>query len=145
MTAPHDHEAAIRQLLASLVDGLRAKDLGALRALYATDVVSFDVEPPLQHVGVESKLATWTTVFATFDTLDYELRDLALTVDDRVAYGHAFGRLSGALHGGATTPGTWVRATFCLRRDGDRWLVAHDQVSLPVDLRTGAAATGLEP
>ncbi|MFE5342556.1 YybH family protein [Isoptericola sp. NPDC056578] len=145
MTATHHHEHAIRQLLESLVGALRAKDLDAVREIYAPDVVSFDVEPPLQHVGIDAKLRNWVRVFDTFATVDYELRDLALTVDDHVAFGHAFGRLGGTLTDGTPVPGTWVRGTFGLRRDDDRWLVAHDQVSVPVDVRTGAAATDLEP
>ncbi|MFF2455050.1 YybH family protein [Isoptericola sp. NPDC058082] len=145
MTATHHHEHAIRQLLESLVGALRAKDLDAVREIYAPDVVSFDVEPPLQHVGIDAKLRNWVRVFGTFATVDYELRDLALTVDDHVAFGHAFGRLGGTLTDGTPVRGAWVRGTFGLRRDDDRWLVAHDQVSVPVDVRTGAAATDLEP
>ncbi|GAB3100063.1 YybH family protein [Isoptericola nanjingensis] len=145
MSATHDHEHAIRQLLGSLVGALRAKDLDAVREIYARDVVSFDVEPPLQHVGIDAKLRNWVQVFDAFATVDYELRDLALTVDEHVAFGHAFGRLSGTLADGTPVPGTWVRGTFGLRRDGERWLVAHDQVSVPVDVRIGAAAVDLEP
>ncbi|MFI2293496.1 YybH family protein [Isoptericola sp. NPDC019571] len=145
MSATHDHEHAIRQLLGSLVGALRAKDLDAVREIYARDVVSFDVEPPLQHVGIDAKLRNRVQVFDAFATVDYELRDLALTVDEHVAFGHAFGRLSGTLADGTPVPGTWVRGTFGLRRDGERWLVAHDQVSVPVDVRTGAAAVDLEP
>ena len=46
-------EAQIRQQVAKIAEGIRAKDLEGLRPIYATDVVSFDVEPPLQHVGIE--------------------------------------------------------------------------------------------
>ncbi|MFD6178573.1 MULTISPECIES: YybH family protein [unclassified Isoptericola] len=145
MTATQDHPAEIRRRLGSIADALRAKDLDVLRDLYADDVVSFDVEPPLQHVGIDAKLRNWTRVFDTFATVDYELRDLTLTVDDRVAFGHAFGRLSGTLADGTAVGGMWVRGTFGLRRDGDRWVVAHDQVSVPLDVRTGAGITDLEP
>ncbi|MFE6968718.1 YybH family protein [Isoptericola sp. NPDC057653] len=145
MTATQEHTEEIRRRLGSIAVALRAKDLDALREVYAADVVSFDVEPPLQHVGIEAKLRNWVRVFDTFATVDYELRDLTLTVDDRVAFGHAFGRLSGTLADGTAVPGMWVRGTFGLRRDGDRWVIAHDQVSVPLDVRTGAGITDLEP
>jgi len=145
MTTTHHHEDAIRQVLGSLVGALHAKDLDALREIYAPDVVSFDVEPPLQHVGIDAKLRNWVRVFDTFATVEYELRDLTLTVDDHVAFGHAFGRLRGTLGDGTAVPGTWVRGTFGLRRDGDRWVVAHDQVSVPLDVRSGTGITDLEP
>jgi len=56
-------EAQIKRQVARIAEGIRAKDLEGLRPIYATDVVSFDVEPPLQHVGVEAKLKNWANVF----------------------------------------------------------------------------------
>ena len=44
--------AKIRNHVDKIVEGIRAKDLEGLKQLYAMDVVSFDVEPPLQHVGM---------------------------------------------------------------------------------------------
>ncbi|MFI2362470.1 YybH family protein [Promicromonospora sp. NPDC019610] len=142
-TTGQDDEARVRRVLDGIVDALRAKDLDALRRLYTDDVVSFDVEPPLQHVGVDAKLANWARVFAVFEKVGYELRDLTLAVDGTVAFGHGFGRLSGTLADGSVTGGMWVRATFCLRRVGGTWLIAHDQVSVPLDLRSGRGLTDL--
>lgn len=138
-------EAAIRQRIDKIIEGLRAKDLEGLRRLYATDVVSFDVEPPLQHAGVDAKMKNWTNVFTIFQDVTYEVRDLTLTVGDDVAFGHCFGRLGGTLKNGTATSGMWVRATFCFRKiDGD-WLIVHDQVSVPFDMRSGKGVTDLEP
>jgi ketosteroid isomerase-like protein len=44
-------ESEIRQRIDTLVEAIRAKDLDRVMPAYALDVVSFDVEPPLQHVG----------------------------------------------------------------------------------------------
>ncbi|WP_230329807.1 YybH family protein [Nocardia aurantiaca] len=139
------NEAAIRQHIENLIEGIRAKDLESLGQLYATDVVSFDVEPPLQHVGVEAKLANWAKVFTFFRDVTYELRDLTLTVGEDVAFGHGFGRLSGTLHNGTETGGMWVRATFCYRRLDGRWVITHDQASVPFDVSSGKAVPDLEP
>ncbi len=138
-------EAAIRGRIDGIVEALRAKDLEGLKQFYASDVVSFDIDPPLQHVGIDAKLKNWANVFAVFANVDYEVRDLELTVDSTVAFGHAFGRLSGTLKDGTPTSGMWVRATFCFKKiDGD-WLIAHDQVSVPLDIRTGKGVTDLQP
>jgi len=110
--------APIRHLLGSRVGALRARDLDAVRAIQAPDVVPFAVAPPLRHVGIEAQLANRVKAFDTFATIDDGLRDLTLTVDERVAFGHAFGRLRGAL---------------------------ADGTAVPVDVRTGTAATHLEP
>ena len=138
-------EAKIRQQVDKIVEGLRAKDLEGLKQLYATDVVSFDIEPPLQHVGIEAKLKNWAKVFTFFQDVTYEVRDLTLTVGDVVAFGHCFGRLGGTLRNGAATSGMWVRATFCFRKIDGNWLIAHDQVSVPFDVASGKGVVGLEP
>jgi uncharacterized protein (TIGR02246 family) len=144
-TRREDDEATIRQHVGKIVEGIRAKDLEALRQLYATDVVSFDVEPPLQHVGVDAKMKNWANAFTFFDEVSYEVRDLTLTVGDEVAFGHCFGRLSGTLQNGTATSGMWVRATFCFRKTDGNWLVAHDQASVPFDIRSGKGVVDLEP
>ncbi|QYC41985.1 hypothetical protein Nocox_21905 [Nonomuraea coxensis DSM 45129] len=135
----------ISKRIDTLVRGIEAKDLGALERIYAPGVVSFDVEPPLRHVGVEAKMRNWAKVFALFERVTYELRDLTLTVDENVAFGYGLGRLSGTLRSGAATDGMWVRATFCLERIGGEWLIAHDQASVPFDLATGRGVTDLQP
>ena len=143
---PTQHEAdEIRRKVDRIAEALHAKDLDGLRQIYAADVVSFDVEPPLQHVGLEAKLKNWANVFAFFRDVHYEVRDLTLTVDETVAFGHGFGRLSGTLESGAATSGMWVRVTLCFRKvDGD-WLITHDQVSVPFDMRNGRGVVDLEP
>lgn len=138
-------EEQIRRQVARIGDGIRARDLETLRSIYATDLVSFDVEPPLQHVGVEAKLKNWAKVFAVFKAPDYEMRDLAVSVGDDVAFGHCFVRLHGTLMSGTETEGMWVRATFCLRKLDGTWQIVHDQASVPFDVVAGRAVLDLEP
>ncbi|GAA0944496.1 YybH family protein [Virgisporangium aurantiacum] len=146
MQTQHDvDEAEIRQQIDTIVDGLRTRDLDALKQPYSTGVVSFDVEPPLQHVGIDAKLRNWANVFAVFDDVSYEVRDLTLTVGGEVAFGHAFARLSGTSKDGTAIPGMWVRVTYCLRKIDGRWLITHDQVSVPLDVRTGKGVVDLQP
>ena len=146
MSTPREvAEAEVRQQVYKIVEGIHAKDLEGLRRLYAADVVSFDVEPPLQHVGVEAKMKNWAKVFTLFRDVAYEVRDLTLTAGDDIAFGHCFGRLSGTLQNGTATSGMWVRGTFCFQKiDGD-WLVVHDQASVPFDMLSGKGVTDLEP
>jgi hypothetical protein len=35
-----------------------------LTVLYAADIVSFDIEPPLQHAGAEAKRTNWSWLIA---------------------------------------------------------------------------------
>jgi uncharacterized protein (TIGR02246 family) len=144
-TQRDDDEAEIRQQIDKIIEGVRARDLDGLKRVYAADVVSFDVEPPLQHVGVDAKMRNWANVFAIFRDATYEVRDLVIAAGDDVAFGHGFGRLSGTLKNGTATAGMWVRATFCFQKVDGNWLIAHDQVSVPLDLATGKGITDLEP
>lgn len=138
-------EAAIRHQIDNLVAGIRAMDPEALRPVFVPDVVSFDIEPPLQHVGVEAKLKNWERAFAAFQSApDYEVRDLEVTVGDGVAFVHSFNRLVGRFKNGVEA-GMWVRYTGCFRKVDGQWLIAHDQVSVPMDVTTGKGLANLEP
>lgn len=145
MTMSETGEAQIHRQIDKIIDRLRDKDLDGLKELYTTDVVSFDVEPPLRHVGVEAKARNWANVFVFFETVTYEVRDLTLVVGDDVAFGHAFARLSGTLKNGSATSGMWVRVTYGLRKIDGTWLIAHDQVSVPLDITSGKGVIDLEP
>lgn len=138
-------EAAIRRVVDGIVEAIRAKDLDGLRRLYSTDIVSFDVEPPLRHAGIDAKLKNWEKAFGLFRELTYEMRDLTPTVGDDVAFTHGMGRLSGTLADGTAAGGMWVRATLCFRKIDGEWLVTHDQVSVPLDLPSGKGLVDLEP
>lgn len=144
---PRDEEAVaeVRRHIDRLIELLGAKDLDALARHYSDDVVSFDVEPPLQHVGRAAKMRNWERAFSVFARLNYEVRDLHVIVGDDVAFAHGFGRLGGTLLDGSVIEGMWVRATFCLRRIDGAWLIVHDQASVPFDIGTGRGVTDLEP
>jgi ketosteroid isomerase-like protein len=147
MTTQHDiDEADIRQRIERLVAAVRSMDIGGLQPLYAPDIVTFDVQGPLQRIGAEAKEKNWAEAFAAFaGPLDYEIRDLSITVSGDLAVAHGFGRLSGRLRSGSTIPGFWVRWTACLRRVNGDWLIAHDHVSVPLDVESGRGLVNLEP
>lgn len=137
--------ADIRQQIDSLAQAIRAMDLEAVMSSYAPDVVSFDVQPPLRQVGAAGKRKNWIEAFAVFQPpLDYEIRDLTITVGGDVAFAYSLNRLSGGLPDG-TRSGVWVRATLCLVKTDGTWLIAHDHASTPVEVQTGRAVVNLEP
>ena len=41
-------------------------DPDSVMSIYAPDLVSFDVEPPLQHVGAEAKRKNWLNAFSMY-------------------------------------------------------------------------------
>jgi ketosteroid isomerase-like protein len=138
-------EAEIRQRIGALVEAIRAMDLDGVKPFFAPDIVSFDIVPPLRHTGAEAKWKNWADVFTAYQPpLGYEVRDLAITAGDEVAFGHSLNRISGTLRNGDSND-YWVRWTGCFRKVGGTWLIAHDQVSVPIDVATGAALRNLRP
>jgi uncharacterized protein (TIGR02246 family) len=138
-------EADIRQRIDKLAEAVRALDLESMMSIYAPDVVSFDVVPPLQHVGAEAKRKNWVDAFTMYQRpLGYEIRDLTITVGDDVAFGHSLNRISGTLKNGNRAE-FWLRATTGFRKIDGTWRIVHDQVSVPLDLASGRALLNLEP
>lgn len=140
-----NHEAEIRARIDRLVESIHAMDLDGVRTAFAPDIVSFDIVPPLRHVGAAAKGRNWVDVFAAYrPPLGYEIRDLTVAVGDDVAFAHSLNRISGTLRSGVASA-HWVRWTGCFRRIDGVWLIAHDQVSVPVDMATGTALLDLRP
>ena len=55
-------EANIRQRIDKWVEALRTMDLEGVMSLYAADIVSFDLVPPLRYVGAKEKEKTGRTL-----------------------------------------------------------------------------------
>jgi len=138
-------EANIRQRINRWVEALRAMDLEGVMSLYAPEIVSFDIVPPLRHVGAKAKENNWAQLFVMYQRpLGYEIRDLALTLGEDLAFGRSLNRVSGTLKNGNRT-NFWLRWTACFRKIEGNWLIEHDQVSVPVDPESGRALLNLEP
>jgi ketosteroid isomerase-like protein len=60
-------EAGIRERIGELVEAVSATNLDGVKLAYAPDIVSFDIEPPLQHVGAEAKWHNWVGSFTLLD------------------------------------------------------------------------------
>jgi ketosteroid isomerase-like protein len=144
-TSRANEEAEIRRRIDNHVQVLCRMDHEAVTAIYAPEIVSFDLEPPLMYAGLEAKRNRWMEVFAQFQPpLGYEIRDFTLTVADDLAFGHSLNRLTGRLKSGQKTA-VWVRWTVCFRKIDGSWLIAHEQVSVPIDFASGRALLDLEP
>src|ERR1700754_3982219 len=132
-------EADVRQRIEKLAEAIRGHDLETAMSCYAPDIVSFDFEPPLQHLGGDAKRGNWVGAFAAYERpLGYEVHDLAITVGDDVAFTRSLNRISGALKNGGTTD-IWLRATTGLVKIDGSWLITHDHVSVPLDFESGTA------
>jgi len=138
-------EAAVRQRVDDFAKAVRARDIDGVMSLYARDVVSFDVNPPLRYAGAANKRRAWQAFFATYGgPVTYDVRELNVMADGELAFVHSLNHVKGALASGHVAD-LWVRWTACLRRIDGVWLVAHDHVSVPADLGHGRAVLDLTP
>ena len=52
-------EALIRGRVEDVAKALNAKDIDGVMSLYAPNIVSFDIVPPLRYVGADGKRRAW--------------------------------------------------------------------------------------
>ena len=138
-------EAVIRQRVDDCVQAIRAKDIDRVMSLYAPNVTSFDIVPPLRYAGADNKRRAWQEAFATYNgPMGYEMQDLTVTMNGELAFVHSLNHVHGTLVSGHASD-LWLRWTACFRRIDDVWLVVHDHASVPADLAHGLAAVNLTP
>jgi ketosteroid isomerase-like protein len=140
-----NEEAEIKRVIEGGVEAFRARDIDGIMSMYARELVSFDLVPPLRYVGADAYRKRWEETFSSFQgPIGYEIHDLDITTGDDVAFGHSLNRLSGTMTNGQKTD-LWLRVTACLRKINGKWLIVHTQVSVPVDLEHGKAVLDLKP
>jgi uncharacterized protein (TIGR02246 family) len=138
-------EAVIREVVAGFVKAIRAKDIHGVMSVFAETVVSFDLGPPLQHGGGDAFIQRWRELFDAYQgAIDYEVRDLSVTVGGDVAFSHSLNRVSGMMRNGQKHD-RWLRWTAGYRKTNGKWLIVHEQVSVPVDVKSGKAVMDLTP
>jgi ketosteroid isomerase-like protein len=137
-------EVDIRERVDTLVQAVRTMDLDGIKTMFAPNLVSFDIEPPLRHLGAEAKWNNWIKVFTVYQAVDYEIRDLTVQVSGDLAVAYAVNHISGTLQSGDKTD-YWVRWTAVFRKIDGTWLITHDQVSVPTDFATGRSKLDLQP
>ncbi len=129
-TAKTANESQIRQLVEDWTKALRAKDIDALMADYASEFVAFELAPPLRYGAdaYRNMNKEWLTTFK--GPVGSEMRDLSITAGGDVAFCHCRHRISGARTDGEQTD-LWLRVTVDFRKIAGRWKVTHEHASVP--------------
>lgn len=122
-----------------------SKDVDSMMSLFSPAMASFDIIPPLQYVGSEAYRKVWKETFALFqDPIRIEIRDLTIKSGKDIAFSCSFLHLSATMMSGQKID-YWERLTCCFQKIGNKWLIVHEHVSLPVDLKNGKAVMDLKP
>jgi ketosteroid isomerase-like protein len=132
-------EQEIRALQDRFAAAFRAKDVGAIMELYApgNELFVFDLGMPREHVGWEDYKKDWQDFLATLrGPVHFEITDLSIVTDGKIAYSHSIQHVRGMAKSGSALDYD-VRVTDDYRKVGEKWLIAQEHVSVPIDLATG--------
>jgi ketosteroid isomerase-like protein len=131
MIKPDVNEVKIRALLEQWAFTTQSGLRDEILANHSPDVVIYDVLPPMKYEGATAYRKSWDEWQPdTTGNNIFELQELNVTAGADVAFAHGVIHCGGTLTDGKTFE-DWVRATFCLRKNDDRWLIEHQHISMP--------------
>jgi uncharacterized protein (TIGR02246 family) len=136
-----DAESAIRHKIENVAEAIRRKDVDRLMTHYAPDNITFDVQPPLKVDGADAYRKNFERWFSIIDgDIGYELNDMRIAASNDAAFVHNLCKVTSKRLNGESA-NYWVRVTSGLRKIDGAWLITHEHVSLPVDMRSMQAST----
>jgi uncharacterized protein (TIGR02246 family) len=125
------HESEVRALLDSWLDACQTRDIDRLMSLYSSDIVYYDVVPPIQFTGSTEVRRNFMQWFGQYDgPIGLEIQDLTIAATADLAFAHMIGLDSGTRKNGPEGA-VEVRGTVCCRRLNGRWLITHEHISMP--------------
>ena len=127
-------ELQIRLVLEEWATATREGNQDRVLANHLSDALIYDVLAPMKYEGTEAYRKSWDEWQPdTQGEGKFDLEDLQITTGSEVAFANGFIRCGGTLPDGNTFEDL-VRATFCLRKMGGSWKVAHQHISKPIHL-----------
>jgi ketosteroid isomerase-like protein len=100
-------------------------------ANHSSDVLMFDVPPPLQSKGIEAYKKTWDLFFSwSHDPVVFDFTTMSITAGSDVAFVTALMRCTGT-EANRERIELEFRLTIGLRKVGSQWLITHEHHSIP--------------
>jgi uncharacterized protein (TIGR02246 family) len=120
----------IEALISQWLQAVREQDLEGIRAGHDPDILMFDVPPPFLSRGLDAYMATWDMFYANAaKPVQFELRDVAITASEDVAFATALGRCCDT--SGGKPAQLDFRLTMGFQRKSGQWRIVHEHHSLP--------------
>ena len=124
-------EAVIRQLVEDWAKAVRTKDLKGILANHSSELLMFDVPPPLEIKGIDAYKKTWDLFFSwSDDPVVFDFNEMEITAGSDVAYVTALMRCAGTETSGERVR-VKFRLTIGLRKIDGQWTVMHEHHSIP--------------
>lgn len=127
----HDAESQIKALIERWANAVQRQDMATIVADHATNLLMFDVPPPNELNGIDAYRDSWTPFFEQFRHGGvFAIERLDVTAGDQVAFATALLRC-GSKEELEREPITRLRLTVGLRKEHERWIIAHEHHSFP--------------
>ena len=141
-----EQQAEIEAIIEERIDALRSKDAVRAISTLTTDIVSFELPPPLRvSSSVARDVEALEAWLEGFERIDIEIREMKIEVDQRIGFARALHHLTGVRPDGRPVS-LWLRSTLCFRREDGAWKIAHAHSSVPFYMDGSfRAAVDLEP
>jgi len=124
-------EARIRGIVENWARAVRTKNIDGILANHSSDVLMFDVPPPLQSKGIEAYKKTWDLFFSwSHDPVVFDFTTMNITAGSDVAFVTALMRCTGT-EANRERIELEFRLTIGLRKVGSQWLITHEHHSIP--------------
>jgi len=126
-------EAAIRNVVEFWAAAVRRRDFDGILQNHSSDIVMFDVPPPLQSKGIEAYKKTWDLFFScNSEPIVFDIANMTITAASEVAFVVATMR--------CTEPGANgerqaldFRLTIGLCKIDGQWTIKHEHHSVPAE------------
>ena len=123
-------QATIRGIVENWARAVRTKNIDGILANHSSDVLMFDVPPPLQSEGIEAYKKTWDLFFSwSLDPVVFDFTTMNITAGTDVAFVTALMRCTGME--ARERIELEFRLTIGLRKIGSQWLITHEHHSIP--------------
>jgi uncharacterized protein (TIGR02246 family) len=124
-------DAAIRNVIESWTAAVRRRDFAGILQNHSSDIVMFDVPPPLQSRGIEAYRKTWDLFFSwSNDPIPFAVTEMNITAGREVAFVVATMRCASPGPNGEQEALDF-RLTVGLRKLDGQWTITHEHHSVP--------------
>lgn len=128
-----EDEREIRDLLETWAAAVRRRDLAGILRNHSTDILMFDVPPPLQCRGIDAYRRTWDVFFSwSHDPVKFDISEMDVIAGADVAFAAATMRCAGREASGEDIELDF-RLTVGLQKIGGQWIVTHEHHSIPAE------------
>lgn len=138
-------QAHIKTLLEQWCAAVRDKDLDAIMAYYAPDIVAYDAILQLQFRGIDAYREHWKFCLGLCEGgMLFQTHQLAVHAGGDVAFAHWLHKCGGTDDKGEEKF-SWMRASAGYRRTAEGWKAVHEHFSAPFDMASSKALFDLQP